>query len=187
MEKRNSKLITFLPLSADNKPAVLEWFESPHVREFYHGEGLQNTLKNIDLFCQGINTDGRYYFDHWVGFYNDEPFAFLMTSPIAGPFDPESDYDKYFVESKKTFTLDLLIGPIEFLGKGLAAEMIVSFILDKFSDADYFLIDPSQSNPKAVHVYEKVGFKKIAEFVPEYDPVPHWMMRLDVSELKKGG
>ena len=63
--------------------------------------------------------------------------------------------------------------------------MIQEFILDKFADADYFIIDPAKSNPKAIHVYEKVGFKKVDEFCPEDDGIFHLMMRLVVRDLKE--
>ncbi len=62
--------------------------------------------------------------------------------------------------------------------------MIQEFILDKFSDADFFIIDPEKANSKAIHVYEKVGFKKVDEFLPSYNPVPNIMMKLSVEELK---
>lgn len=108
-----------------------------------------------------------------------------MTSPITGPYNPKDDYNKWFVHGKQTFTLDLFIGSKEFLGKGLSTKMIHNFILDKFMYADYFIINPAKSNSKAVYVYQKVGFKKVDEFYPAYDPkCHHVMMRLGVDELK---
>ena len=66
--------------------------------------------------------------------------------------------------------------------------MIQEFILDKFADADYFIIDPALSNPKAIHVYEQAGFKTVDEFDSAPDPVfgsiPHLMMRMAVDNLK---
>jgi RimJ/RimL family protein N-acetyltransferase len=102
-----------------------------------------------------------------------------MTSALEGPSNPYNK--KWYVEGKRTLTLDLLIGSEELLGKGLAGRMIQEFILDKFSDADFFIIDPAKSNPKAIHVYEKAGFEKVDEFCPSYDPIPYLMMRLAVN------
>lgn len=176
--------ITFSKVTLDHKETILAWFTKKHVKEYYYGEGLQNTLRNLDLYYQGINNNGRYTFDHWIAFYNETPFGFLMTSPVAGPYDPNDDYNKWYVEGKQTFTLDLLIGEKKFLGKGFAHRMIQEFILDQFANADYFIIDPAKSNPKAIHAYEKAGFKKVDEFCPSYDPIPHLMMRLSVKDLK---
>lgn len=178
-------MIRFEKVSAPYKPIILKWFKEPHVLEFFYGDGLQNTLNNLDLYCQGINHNGRYEFNDWIAFNEDVPFGFLITSIVEGPFDPEDDYNKWYVDGKKTCTLDLLIGEKDFLGKGLAHVMIQQFIRDHYSDADYFIIDPEATNTKAIHVYEKVGFKKVGELCPAFNPKPHIMMRLIVDELRK--
>lgn len=176
--------LRFTQVTKEYKETILDWFKEEHVNEFYYGEGLQNTLHNLNLYCQGINDNGLYTFDHWIAFYDEVPFGFLITSSVTGPYNPNDNYNKWFIEGKQTFTLDLLIGPKEFLGKGLAQRMIQAFILDQFSNADYFIIDPAKSNSKAIHVYEKAGFIKVDEFCPAYDPIPHIMMRLVVKDLK---
>jgi len=175
----------FFPAEEKFKDIILAWFSKDFIKEFYYGDGLQNTLNNLDLYMQGIKTNGSYYFDHWVAFINDEPLGFLMTSPITGPYDESDDYNKWYVEKAKSLTLDLLIGNEKYLGKGIAHKMIQRFITDKFSTVDYFLIDPSETNPKAIRVYEKAGFTKKEVFYPSYDPIPHLMMRLSVKKLMK--
>ena len=159
----------FFRVERKYKEIILKWFEEDHVKEFYYGDGLQCTINNLELYCQGINNNGKYCFDHWIAFLGDDPFGFLMTSPLEGTSNP--DNAKWYIAGKQTFTLDLLIGPKQFLGKGLASRMIQEFILDKFSHADYFIIDPAKSNPKAIHVYEKAGFKIVDEFDSTPDPV----------------
>ncbi len=182
--KHNMK---FEKLTLQYKELLLDWLNQPHVAEFYYGDGLKNTLNNIDLYCKGINHNGRYCFDHWLTFYDSLPFAFLMTSPITGPYNAKDDYNQWYQQGKKTFTLDLLIGDPAFLGKGLAHRMIQYFILDQYRDADFFIIDPEEFNTKAIHVYEKAGFEKIKRFCPDHNPKPHIMMRLIVSDLKRQG
>ena len=175
--------IRFEKVTTRYKPIILEWFNEPHVLEFFYGDGLKNTLNNLELYCKGINHNGRYEFDDWIAFHNDEPFGFLITSVIEGPFHPKHDYNKWFVEGKKTMTLDLLIGSTAFLDKGFGSRMIESFITTQFSDVDYFIIDPEINNEKATHVYQKAGFRKVAEFVPDFNPRQHIMLRLTVAEL----
>ena len=97
---------------------------------------------------------------------------------MALPYDEHHDYNKWYVDSAKTFTLDLLIGENDFLGKGLAHLMIQQFILNHYADADYFIIDPEAANTKAIHVYEKAGFKKVGKLCPAFNPKLHIMMRL---------
>ena len=78
-------------------------------------------------------------------------------------------------------TLDILIGPTKFLGKGLAAPLIKSFIKNEIPEADHIIIDPEQANSKAIHVYKKVGFKVADKFIPDFNPKPHVMLRLRLT------
>ena len=180
----NTHKMHFQKVTGTYKDTILKWFNEEHVKKFYYGEGLQNTLYNLELYFQEINDNGRYSFDHWLAFLDKVPFGFLMTSPITGPYDENDNYNKWYIDGKQTFALDLLIGEKLFLGKGFAHQMIQAFILDKFPEADFFIIDPERSNTKAIHVYEKAGFNTVGEFCPEYDPIPHVLMRLSVKELK---
>lgn len=180
----NKKLL-FEKVTSQYKSIIFRWFKEPHVMKYFYGDGLKNTLSNLDLFCKGTNNNGSYTFYHWIAFYDDTPFAFIMTSPVDGPHDENDDYNKWYVDGKKTFTLDLLIGEKEFLGKGLAHLIIQQFILDQYTDADYFIIDPEAANAKAIHVYEKAGFHKVGELCPAFNPKPHIMMRLTVDDLRR--
>lgn len=175
----------FEKVTTSHKKTIKKWLKEEHVKEFFYGEGLVNTLKNLELFCQGINNNGSYTFHHWIAFYDNAPFAFIMTSPIEGPYEENDDYNKWYVDGSKTFTLDLLIGEKDYLGKGLCHIMIQKFILHHYADVDYFIIDPETANAKAIHVYEKAGFTKVGKLCPSFNPKPHTMMRLTVDELRK--
>lgn len=177
-------MITFEKASESYKSAICSWFEKPHVQKFFYGDGLKNTLDNLDLYCQGIRDNGAYCFDQWVGLYQGRPFAFFISSEILGPFDEAHDYKRWYLAGKKTYTLDVLIGEEAYLGKGLATGMIRQFIQTVLADGDVILIDPELSNSIAIHVYQKVGFRKVAEFVPDFNPRPHIMMRLNSTELE---
>lgn len=170
-------LFSFRQVEKADHALAKDWLHTPHVNEFYYGEGLQNTLNNLALSVNGKHHNGRYTFYHWIGFYDKTPFAFLMTSPIEGPYDPSDPYNKWQQSGERIITLDLLIGESAFLGKGLSCPMITSFLEQHCAEMTKILIDPAQNNPKAVHVYEKAGFKKVESFLPDFDPeTPHWMM-----------
>ncbi|QBS12896.1 GNAT family N-acetyltransferase [Legionella geestiana] len=170
----------FYKVENRHKSIIHGWFGQDYIREFYYGDGLQNTLNNLELYCQGIRHNGRYAFDHWIAFFDKEPLGFLMTSPVD---DSDDELCTWCEKGKKISTLDLLIGNQQFLGQGLAAPMIQAFILDKCQDYDFIIIDPEKANERAIHVYEKVGFSVVGEYSPDYNPVPHVMMRLKVDGL----
>ena len=77
----------------------------------------------------------------------------------------------------------MLIGDLNYLGKGLAHILIREFLLSQFPQVAEVLIDPEASNSRAVHVYQKAGFKILGEFIPSHSPHPHLMMRLSMREL----
>ena len=126
--------------------------------------GLQNTLDGLKKFFRE-ESDTTY----WIGYEQEIPFAFLITSP----FDEE------------TITLDLFICDLNYLGKGLAVPMIKEFLLQEFPKVKRVLIDPEKTNQRAIHVYQKVGFKVIGEFIASWHPVPHYQMELWMKDLIK--
>lgn len=172
--------LSFNPVAGEHRELVRTWLHKEHVRPYFYGQGLENTLKNLDLFVKGIDHNGLYRFKYWIARAADKPFAFLITSEVEGPYDPKDDYAKWYEEGRQTITLDLLIGEEEFLGKGLAAPLIREFLLTMFPHASIVLIDPEATNSRAIHVYERAGFEKLEQFIPAYNPVPHWMMRLKI-------
>lgn len=100
---------------------------------------MQNTLNGLENFFQG-KSDTTY----WVGYDKEIPFAFLITSP----------------EGQDATTVDLFICDLNYLGKGLAVSMIREFLIGHFSHVKKVLIDPEATNTRAIHVYQKAGFRK---------------------------
>lgn len=139
-----------------------QWFEQQHIKEWLHGIGLQNTLDGLEKFFKG-ESDATY----WIGYDKDTPFAFFITFPVA----------------EDAITLDLFICDLSYLGKGLAVGMIQGFLISQFPHIKRVLIDPEATNARAIHVYQKVGFKTIGEFIASWHPVPHYQMELHMKDL----
>lgn len=47
------------------------------------------------------------------------------------------------------------------------------------------LIDPEATNTRAIHAYQKAGFKIVGEFIASWHPVPHYQMELQMKDLLK--
>jgi ribosomal protein S18 acetylase RimI-like enzyme len=142
-----------------------QWFEQKHISEWMHGIGLQSTLNGLERFFCGESTT-----TYWIGYDKNVPFAFLITSP----------------EGKDAMTLDLFICDVAYLGKGLAVPMVKEFLTSQFPHVKRVLIDPEATNTRAIHVYQKVGFKIVGEFIASWHPVPHYQMELAMKELLEG-
>ncbi len=153
------------------------WLAKPHVAKWFYGEGLQNTLNHLDDFLEGSS-----FAQYWLAYDKGHPFAFLITSSVCKPGD---ELTKWCTREGVAITLDLLIGDTSYLGKGLSPILIREFLISQFPQATEVLIDPEATNAHAIHVYKKVGFTLLGEFIPSHSPHPHYMMRLDMKKLMK--
>ena len=48
--KVGKRMLTFSRVEEKDEALVLEWLHKPHVNEWYHGQGLQNTIKGLRQF-----------------------------------------------------------------------------------------------------------------------------------------
>jgi streptomycin 6-kinase len=164
------------------------WLAQDYIRQWIHGQGLQNTLNGLEKFLEhqarseGLGRQSRIT-HHWIGYDGDKPFVYLLTTNVIDPIADE--YAKYRESNKPAITLDIFIGDKDYVGKGLATAIIMEFLLSQFPDVGEIFIDPEKSNTRAVHVYQKAGFRIIGEFIASWHLVPHHIMRLDMRDLIK--
>ncbi|MDN3506626.1 MAG: GNAT family N-acetyltransferase [Simkaniaceae bacterium] len=171
--------IHFENLKKDQDEMVKKWLRQDYVSKFWYGVGLENTFKSISRF---VNGEEKLY-TLWIAYDGSKPFGYLMVSKV----DLEKDqfFARHLSPTSKAITLDLLIGDPDYLGKGLSHQMIRELLLQKYSNMTDVLIDPGTNNSKAIHVYEKAGFKKLEEFTPDWDPShPCILMHLKMENLK---
>ncbi len=173
----NTLQLTFKLVEKKDRTLIRNWLAKPHVTKWFYGKGLDNTYQHLDEFIAG--TAGANY---WLTYDSIIPFAFLITSLVKKPDDKLS---RWCIATGTTITLDMLIGDEKYLGKGFAFALIKEFFLSKFSNVEEVLIDPEATNTRAIHVYKKVGFTILDQFIPSHSPYPHYMMRLNMQKLKR--
>ena len=166
-------------LQASELNLALNWLKKPHVTKWFHGEGLQNTIAGLQRIVDGQD----HHFDAWVATLDDHSFALVMSYKLTEKDRqaPNCPQGKWMAPGKTYAGLDLFIGEESFLGKGLASSLISTFIQRNFPYTDSIFIDPEKENKLAIHVYEKVGFKVIDEFIAPWNPVPHVLMQFKSS------
>lgn len=163
--KQNQFDITFKLAEQNQREQIIQWLTQEHISEWLHGVGLKNLLDELDAFFKG-NSDSQ----HWIAYTQEIPFAYLLIFP----------------KDDDAITVDLFIFDLNYLGKGLAVPMIQTFLTTQFPTMKRIFIDPEASNIRAIHVYKKVGFKIVGEFIASWHPVPHYQMELDMKDLLDG-
>lgn len=156
---------TFRRANSTDDVLIESWFRSPHVMEFW-GDPVVNMGDFRD------NTTGTAtLYDYWIGEEGHTPFCLLITSDAA--HDTPDHLAPYLSDVGDVWTLDVLIGPESYMGRGIAAKMIegfLSYTRDVNPNLQLMLIDPEENNPRAIHVYEKAGFRRASTFTPETGP-----------------
>lgn len=166
----------FKPVDQAHRSLVHQWLQQPHAAKWFYGQGLQNTLDHLDDFLKGASKA-----EYWLGYDQEFPFVFLITSYVEKPSDVLS---RWCSKEGEAITLDILIGETSYLGKGLSHIVIREFLLSQFPRVAEVLIDPEATNSHAIHIYKKVGFTILSEFIPTHSPHPHYMMHLDMQNLE---
>lgn len=123
------------------------WDEQPHVI---------SSDPNDDWDWENELTQEPEWREQLIAEIDGKPMGFIQ---IIDPAKEESHYWGDIGENKRA--VDIWIGPLEYLGKGYGTEMM-SLALDRcFSDQKVteVLIDPLESNTRAIEFYKKVGFR----------------------------
>jgi len=177
---------TFKPAIGSQYNLIQGWLQQDYIAKWIHGTGLQNTLNGLEKWFQYNKLRKKSnrtlaITQHWVGFDGQTPFIYMLTSNVNKTED--GLYAKHSRMPGHAITLDIFIGDPIYLGKGLAVNIIHEFLLSHFLDIDEVFIDPEKTNSKAVHVYQKAGFKIIDEFIASWHLVPHYLMKLNLRNL----
>lgn len=165
--------IHFKKATLDQKDTIFGWLDEPHMQEFW--DNSPEHREDILNFMDGRVTPSSYHgglFDYWVGSIDGKPYCLVMThEEHAGDEQAPEPFKPYLSDPGETYSLDFGIGNPDFVGKGLAAPTLKAFMDFLAQDIDprtkRFLIDPGTNNPRAVHVYQKAGFKIVSKFKQE--------------------
>lgn len=184
--KKSSFRFTFKPAVDSQRELIHKWLGQNYIGEWIHGQGLRNTLDGLEKFLQyqsegkGLDRQAEIT-QHWIGYDDDKPFVYLLTSNVFK--DTVGEYAKYSETDGLAITLDIFICDADYLGRGLASVVIREFLLSQFLDIAEVFIDPEKRNARAVHVYQKVGFRIVGEFIAPWHPVPHYIMKLNMKNI----
>jgi aminoglycoside 6'-N-acetyltransferase len=131
--------VSLRPVTADDVPALTEFFAVPEVAEWWpgeNGERLRAALEDGDGVGLVIELDGR-----MIG------------------------YTQYFEETDPDYrhaTIDITLHP-DFCNRGLGTDALRTLCRYLFDEQGHhrITIDPSAGNARAIASYRKVGFRDV--------------------------
>ena len=171
-------MIRFRSLDRGDLPLMHRWRNAPHVVEWWPEE---LTLDQI-VAKYSPRIDGKEDVRCFVIVHGDTPIGYIQEYPI----EENSEYAPHIAPAERGAGIDMFIGELQFLHRGLGAAIIRQFLKDiVFADAavESCIIDPSISNRGAIRAYEKAGFHFLKTITNPREPEPQHLMRISRVEF----
>ena len=170
--------ITFAPLAESHFSLLLKWLESPHVKKWWD-QDVTYTMdlvhekfgKHIHGIALSKNSNHKTY--AYVICLDEEMIGYIQAYN-AHDFAQENHLDLSAI-SGSVCGVDLFIGELPFLHKGLGASILNEFANQVLAPHfDWCLIDPAKDNLVAIKAFTKAGFKIFEQFETESNI---WMIK----------
>lgn len=152
------KNIIFRPLSQTDVPQMHTWFNLPHVQKFYSLRQWTEAevMKKLEPYIEG-----RQPVNGFIALIDGKPIGYVQKYNIVDfPWPNQNRADEIV---KNAAGIDLFIGDIDMIGKGIGSQLIQAFLNQHiWPNKQYCLIDPDISNTAAIRCYEKLNFTEHA-------------------------
>ena len=154
-EKWHFNKISFIPLSASHLPFIHEWFNKPHVQEFY---SLRKwTFDEVESkLLPYINQEKPVY--PYMVYLDQQPVAYIQYYRVMDYPWPEQALSEEMITQSAGF--DFFIGEEEYIGKGIGCMIVETFLNELiWPNFSYCMVDPDIHNERSLKFFEKCGFK----------------------------
>ena len=146
---RNQENISFELLSKNHLPIVGEWFNRPHVKEWWN-----DNLPTDELYAKYENRISDPNICVYIICHGGTPIGLIQYSHVNRINDPI-----WKDEIEGTASIDCFIGEESYLNRGVGSKAIYEFITLLFNEKDIFkvVVDVDKNNKRAIKCFEKVG------------------------------
>jgi aminoglycoside 6'-N-acetyltransferase len=136
----------FRPMSTADLPLIKRWLAAPHVKQWWGDPEEQFELVSDDLKEPAM--------DQFIVALDGRPFAYLQSYDLTA-------WDNGFgTHPQGTRGIDQFIGEPDMIGRGHGSAFIRAFVDGLLaSGTPSVLTDPDPDNKRALHAYEKAGFR----------------------------
>lgn len=136
-------------------PFLVKWLSDPEVLAFYEGRDNSFDEKRVqEKFFRELNNEAKCIIE-----YAKEPIGYLQYYEV----DSSTKLLYGIKDKKRVFGMDQFLGETAYWNKGIGTCLIGKMTEYLFAEynADSIVMDPQARNKRALHVYEKCGFKKV--------------------------
>lgn len=145
------KHITLRKLRKSDFPYLHQWINDSTIRRFWYGEDRPRSKQWVNKHFTSILTH-KNPSQCWIIEVKAKPIGFMYNTP-------EKNDDGEFLGRVE---LDIMIGNKIQWGKGYGTDALKTMINYAFTTqkAERVYMTPRDTNTRAIHVYQKAGFKK---------------------------
>jgi aminoglycoside 6'-N-acetyltransferase len=159
-------IISFKPLTKDDLPLLKDWFQKPHVKQWYaHDENYTLDMLKEKYLPRILDPK---LIPNFIIYADEIPFGYIQLYCLKDYLpDGVTDYAHPLFDNFKPDEiagLDLFIADENYLKKGYATLTLTNFIKEHAEEKFTLLItDPLKNNQNAIHFFEKNGFEKLKQ------------------------
>ena len=148
-------MITFEALNESHFPLLTEWFNRPHVQAFYSMHDW--TLEDVRLkYMPYVRKEKPV--NCFVAHLDGNPFAFIQDYAVKDFGWPEQDFTPDMIQ--KAAGIDLFIGEVSMLNRGLGSELLEAFLQTHvWPHYDFCVVDPEARNVASQRFFHKCRFR----------------------------
>ena len=155
-----------------------------------HGEKVRaRVLSDLGIELEQVRTIDVFTLDMELSADELEQIA---SGPFSDPIiqtyriNDHPDYGKHLDLREDAAAIDIFIGDVDHVYKGLGAGIIRRFVKDfifEQTDVVSCIIGPEPKNFAAIRAYEKAGFRYLKTVQVPDEPEPEYLMRLTRLEV----
>lgn len=148
-------MIYFETLNELHFPLLTKWFNRPHVQEFYslHAWTLEEVRSKYTPYIQKEKP-----LNCFIAYIDGTPFAFIQDYALKDFPWPEQNFTAEIIQ--KSAGIDLFIGKVSMLNKGLGTELLKVFLQTHvWPRYDFCVVDPEIRNVASQRFFHKCGFR----------------------------
>ena len=151
---RNPAHVSFAPLAAADLPLLHAWLNASHVIAGY--SRVHTTPEDVAA-KYGPRIAGTEPVRGYVASVAGRPLGYVQVYRVAD----FPDYAAVVGEFERAMAIDVLIGEVEYTGRGLGPRVIAAAVAElvfPMSDADCCIATPRADNTASLRAFAKAGF-----------------------------